>query len=390
MNIVIKDLYNQLALAREKDSIPSIVAYNRIDGPGSSLDLREFQQAFWKLPKVPNNLQLDPSASWSIGLPRTVGITIDFGTRIEALPLESPFIGIHSIDCNTKITAKPGEIPPIKDNWLLKIIELFGIQGVQFRLKNIRDNTISSGLGGSATVASGVCLLANELAGRPFSKIQLISMASRMEQDLGVSITGTQEQSNVFFGGVTDYIWFPWGIPGKLETGYGTSVRYKLIPETSYDKIEERMAIYHTGINRLSSKVNHEWIAKLYTKEGYQLHSQKMGIAYKFREALRLQKWHIVRESIEQYRNIRTQLCYDYMNGVEDIANYANENDCSVFPLGAGGGGAILIVSEKPESLGELREVINTKYIEIPFKIKSKGHEFLNIGGFNSYGRSGI
>lgn len=56
-------------------------------------------------------------------------------------------------------------------------------------------------------------LLANELAGRPFGPTQLVALASRMEQDLGVSITGTQEQSNVVFGGVTDYVWFPWGLP---------------------------------------------------------------------------------------------------------------------------------------------------------------------------------
>ncbi len=95
-----------------------------------------------------------------------------------------------------------------------------------------------------------MCLLANELLGRPFDAIQLVALASRMEQDLAVSITGTQEQSNLVFGGVTDYVWFPWGLPGRAESGCGCSLRYELIPENDYPELEQRMAIFHTGHTR--------------------------------------------------------------------------------------------------------------------------------------------
>ena len=118
---------------------------------------------------------------------------------------------------------------PTKENWLLKIIDVFCLSGVKFVLENLRPDIKSSGLGGSATAATGVCILANELAGKPFSEVQLISMASRIEQDLGISIVGTQEQSNVLFGGVTDYVWFPWGIPHQPQSGYGESWRSELI-----------------------------------------------------------------------------------------------------------------------------------------------------------------
>ena len=46
-----------------------------------------------------------------------------------------------------------------------------------FVLKNLREGIQSSGLGGSSTATIGVCILANELVGRPFSKIQLISIS---------------------------------------------------------------------------------------------------------------------------------------------------------------------------------------------------------------------
>ena len=370
-------LHDSLKIAEKENALPKVIAYNRIDGPGSSLDLSEFQQTFWKLPDIQD--KDDPARKWTSNLPRTVGITIDTGTKIEAHPFNPDLIGVKSVEYKTEVVASPGEVIPVKENWLLKIIEIFDIKGVMFVLKNLREGTQSSGLGGSSTATIGVCILANELAGRPFSKIQLISMASRIEQGFGVSITGTQEQSNVIFGGVTDYVWFPWGKPGYPGTGYGESLRFELIPPEDYKLLEERTAIFHSGHPRLSSEVNLTWRKALLTEVGYNLHSKKMKVAYKFREGLRLQKWGHVLESIEEYRKIRTKLCEGYMESSRDLLERAKSCNCTVFPLGAGGGGGVLLFSPNPESLEKLRRDLKGIYNEIPFKIRSKGHEIRNV-----------
>lgn len=151
---------------------------------------------------------------------------------------------------------------------LLKIVDHFGLSGVEFALRNTHPGLASSGLGGSATPTTAVCLLPNELASRPFGPTQLVALASRMEQDLGVSITGTQEQSSVVLGGVTDYVWFPWGVPGRAASGYGCSLRYELIPEKDYPELEQRMAIFHTGHTHASTDVDVVWTRKMATKAG--------------------------------------------------------------------------------------------------------------------------
>lgn len=372
-------LFEKLQSASRRSVLPSVVAYNRIDGPGSSLDLREFQQALWSMPSIPQDAQKDPSMEWTRNLPRTIGITIDTGTKIEAKPLNPNLIGVRSVEYGTEVTARPGEVPPTKENWLLKILDLFGLTGVMFVLQNLRAGTQSAGLGGSATATTGVCILANELAGHPLSQTQLISMASRMEQDLGVSITGTQEQSNVIFGGVTDYVWFPWGIPGQPEAGYGASLRSELIPPEDYKELKQRMAIYHTGRTRLSTDVNSVWIDALSRPEGYKLHAKKPEIAYQFREGLRLRDWSQVLESIQAYREVRIALCHDYMEGSTEILGRAEAKGCTAFPLGAGGGGGVLVFSAEPESLQALQEDLRNIYREIPFRIKARGHELINL-----------
>ena len=368
-------LHDLLEDASKRNALPSVIAYNRIDGPGSSLDLREFQQALWSMPP---NIKRDPAAEWSRALPRTVGITINTGTKIEAHPFDPDLIGYRTVDYRREVKAKPGAVPPTKKNWLLKILDLFGLVGVRFVLKNLQKGTQSAGLGGSATAATGVCILANELAGHPYSQTQLISLASRMEQDLGVSITGTQEQSNVVFGGVRDYIWFPWGIPGKPGTNYGTSIRTELIKKKDYRQLKQRMAVFHTGETRESTDVNSVWCKKLATSKGYELHAKKLNMAYMFREGLRLREWAQVADSIRKYREVRTKLCSDYMAGAEEMTTRAEANRCQTFPLGAGGGGGVLVFSPEPESLKKLREELHD-YREISFEIKPKGHELINL-----------
>ncbi len=374
------DLHNTLNTAAENRSLPAVIAYNRIDGPGSSLDLKSFQQALWRLPDLSENVMNDPRMEWSKDLPRTVGITIDTGTRVEAHPYKANMIAIESIDYNKQVSGAPGKIAPVKENWLLKIIDLFSLSGVKFVLENFRSGTHSSGLGGSATATSGVCLLANELAGRPFDKSQLIATASCMEHDLGVSITGTQEQANVFYGGIVDYIWFPWGIPGREQSGFGASIQTTLLPPESYSECERRMTVFHTGKPRHSTDVNKVWTDAMKTVDGYTLHAQKTQIAYDFREGLRLKQWNRISGAIKRYRQIRTTLCPAYLDGSDTIVTQAEESGCEAFPLGAGGGGGVLVYGENPETLEILRnDLKKNDYREIPIKIRSRGHELINL-----------
>lgn len=383
-------LHEKLKNAEKRRSLPSVIAYQRIDGPGSSLDLREFQQALWQLPCMPKDVGADPSLKWTSELPRTVAITINTGTKITAYPFNSDLIAVKSVDYKVETISRPGEVLPVRENWLLKILDLFNLSGVKFVLQNLRPDIKSAGLGGSATATTGVCILANELVGRPFSEIQLISMASRVEQDFGVSIVGTQEQSNVVFGGVTDYVWFPWGIPGRPGTGYGESLRSKLIQPKEYCELESRMAIFHTGKVRQSTDVNSVWRKALSTPEGYKLHKQKPGIAYQFREGLRLRKWDQVIDSIRKYREIRIALCPSYMDGAEEISRIAESKGCTTFPLGAGGGGAVLIFSIDSSSLKAVRKELKSTSHEITFKIVNRGHDFINLPIEGSNRKNGL
>lgn len=369
------ELFDTLTAMSDFGKTPTIKAYNRIDGPGSSLDLREFQQAFWTLPNRPD--PGDKAGNWTQSLPRTVAMTIDVGTRVIAEPLQSGQIGIVSHEYNYEEQLPAGTVPFKSKYWLLKIIDLFNLSGVQFTVQNLISGTHSSGLGGSATAATAVCLLANRLAGFPYEGDQIVAMASIIEQDMGVSITGTQEQANVVYGGVTDYVWFPWGIPYGSGM-YGSSLRYKLLAEEQFGELAGRIRIYHSGVERASTDVNKVWRDRLEDKEGFLLHKSQLETAFTFREGIRLQNWTTALSSVKKYREVRTELCAAYMvEECHDIQRRCEKYGVESFPLGAGGGGAVLLFSDGPEKFDSLDEELGgANYRNIKFSLKSKGHEF--------------
>lgn len=358
-------LYQKLIVAKKQNKLPQITVYNRIDGPGSSLDLRLFQQSFWKLNQDPK-LQ-----------PRTIGITINVGTDIIAEPLKPGKIGVESIDFGFCYIFDKGAVPAIKENWLLRVMEAFNLDGVKFTIKNIFPELKSAGLGGSAAVTTGTALLANKLTGNKFNNFQIIGMASMLEQDLGVSLTGTQEQSNAVFGGVTDYVWFPWGIPGK-DNFYGTSIREKLLEPKDYPELRKRIDLYF-ALQRLSTDVNSKWYEALGRIDGFKLHNKKCELAYEFREAIRTKNWTGLSQPIAEYRKIRTKLCPEYMSEQAwEIEKMCSRNNAVSFPLG-GGGGTIMVYSPDPKNLEKMRPRLADRFRYIDYKILSKGHRFKNL-----------
>ena len=76
---------------------------------------------------------------------------------------------------------------------------------------------------------------------------------------------------------------------------------------------------------------------------------------------------------------VRTELCPEYMKGAREILGHAQANHSTAFPLGAGGGGGILVFSPDPDALSKLRGIFQGVYREIPIKIQNKGHKFINF-----------
>lgn len=317
-------------------------------------------------------------------MPRTVGITINIGTKVTAYPFRPGMVAMESKNYRElkHIEGKIGHINPEKKNWIIKIMEILGLDGVKFVTEDLRFKTKASGLGGSATITTTSAILANCLTGKSFDKVQLATLASFCENDCKVSITGTQEQWNVLQGGIVDYVWFPWGIPGKQGKGYGNVLSRKLVLDNEREKLSEisgRILLVHSGRKHKSRGISKKWIKQFYTKDGYLLHKQMSDLAYQYAEAIRNGDWSKVSEAVETYREIRTKLCPDYMKDFYSLYEII-KGKAVLFPLGAGGAGAAMVWMEKPETRSKIIKEISllNKEIVMDYKILNKGHIITN------------
>ena len=102
------------------------------------------------------------------------------------------------------------------------------------------------------------------------------------------------------------------------------------------------------------------------------------GYAYEYREGLRLGDWERVLESIRGFRQVRVDLVPPYMAGAEALGEHAAALGAEAFPMGAGGGGSVLVFAPDREVLDTLRPKLTGMWDEIPFRLMSKGHEFVN------------
>ena len=370
------DVSQRLRAAQATDEVPAIVAHHRIDGPGATLDMREFQQALWSAPDWPEDPYAEESAAWIRRLPRTVCLTIDTGTRVVARPFDPGRLCVRSAEYGTETAGDAGLIAARKDNWLLKALDAFGLSGAAFELESLRPGLLSAGLGGSATAMTAVCLLANRLAGDPMDGYQVVALAARLENDLGTSLTGTQGQSNVVWGGVRDYVWLPWGMPGEPRQGLGTSLQYELLGPAAYQDARAHMMIVHTGKTRFSTTVNQEWADTLRREDVFPALTRLPGWTYEYREGLRTTDWVRVCESLRGFREVRERLVPAYMAGSDTLAAFVRIAGGEVFPLGAGGGGSCLVVAADPAVLSAVRDGLPSDLREIEFDLLERGHRF--------------
>ena len=83
-------------------------------------------------------------------------------------------------------------------------------------------------------------------------------------------------------------------------------------------------------------------------------------------------------ESIRGFRQVRVDLVPPYMAGAEALGEQAAALGAEAFPMGAGGGGSVLVFAPDREVLDTLRPKLTGMCDEIPFRLKPKGHEFVN------------
>lgn len=374
---------------------PTIMLFPRSDGPGSSHDLLPFAAMGHRFPVSKPNFS-DLAWAWSRNCLRTPGACLDGEPIVfRAYPAEDPeATEYYAPDFHAKPLAVRGDVPGRAELFVNNILHQFGMKGVRIEADSMPAVYRGTGLGGSNLAHLAAMIFASSLSGAGLDLGQIFVGATFLENffgakeessghvSFGVSVTGGQESLTALQGGFYDNVHTP------FYRGPFSVVSRELLPATDYAEVQRHMLLVNVGVSRKggvnSSLINNRWMAQWRTPEGTALHMRKTAIAYRASEALRLKDWHDYAAAIKEYREVRVQLCSEYISGQLELQQHCEELEAEYFPLGAGTG-TCLVVSPHADSISEISRRIHatpdaeTARSVIPFKVREEGAEFIHF-----------
>ena len=196
------------------------------------------------------------------------------------------------------------------------------------------DFPLSSGLGGSAVVASSIIGCFNEFRIDKWSSYEVAELAYESERlNMGVS-GGWQDQYATVFGGFN-----------FMEFSYRQNLIHPLrLSETTKNSLEQNLILCYTNTSHKSGDIHQDQKSNLDNKVIQENVKKNVKIAYKMRESLlkeNLKEFSsLMNDSWELKKSYSSDISTDYL---DDIYEGAKQNGAlSGKLLGSGGGGYFL------------------------------------------------
>jgi galactokinase/mevalonate kinase-like predicted kinase len=329
-----------LKKAKESGKTLAIFGHLRgIDGPGSSLDLPEFQR------KLTNQ-----NVASLEELPSTLTLASEFGVTIEFEPIEfapgTPesekdvieYMAPDYFKGDTTARRIKGGVkmsPASSDNpWETTsqanapayiFRNLFGLKGVRIICKPVHPMALAGGMESSNVFNVALISAASMLSGANLSQAEIFNLAVKLENNEFKGLTGGQGHLCSMVGGAYRHVWLS-GIrdeAGNLTNPY-SALAIPLLNENQIIDVENHTFLvqagkdYEKGVpaeTRSASLINYMWtdLLRYEDKVGLELHSRKLKLAAEYAKALQEGNFDIVASTINQYVDIRDQLCRRWM-----------------------------------------------------------------------------
>lgn len=341
-----------LQRAKELSIELSITGHLRgIDGPGSSLDLPEFQRGLTPIKK--NSFEQIPSTptiaseffttvkfELADDSQNIVYVAPDYGIFEENPMVFSGDVRLEEIDPKKRQRYAPGFI----------FRNLFGLKGIKITLEGISPMALAGGMESSNVFNTALIAAASMLSGVDLSQAEIFSLAVKMENDEFVGLTGGQGHLATLLGGAYQHIWLS-GI--KDDSGHPvnpySAISVPLVGEDGLGAIEEHVMLVQAGkeyvdgeakIGRTASSINFMWMDLLRDQDpvGLRLHKEKITLTAEYVRALREKDFDKAAQTVIRYVEIREQLIkrwlqlmIDAKNDVEGTPPYAYRYQRKVF-----------------------------------------------------------
>lgn len=293
-----------------------------VDGPGSSLDLPEFQIALTKAgARGVSQITSTPTISSDF----SVTIRFEAADNPNAIEYVAPDYGIAADKpyiVEGKVELVDGKTPNgQKDGPAYIFANIFGITGVRIVCERVSAMALAGAMESSNAFNVALFAAASMLSGQNWTMADIFSKAVEVENKEFAGLTGGQGHLSSMLGGAYHHMWLSGikGPDGKLINPYG-AFSMPFLSEEDFPFIEGHMVFVQAGkkyengkavVGRTAALTNNMWtdLLRENDKEGVALHTEKLGLADRYIDAMRRKDLKTVAEVTNRYVDIRDRLC---------------------------------------------------------------------------------
>ncbi|MCX5678861.1 MAG: 4-alpha-glucanotransferase [Candidatus Omnitrophica bacterium] len=312
-----------------------------VDGPGSSLDLPEFQikltpQGSVLIEQIPSTPTLASEFSVTVQfelLPdKDDSDVIEYVAPDYGITQEKPYRVKGGVKLNTATEDTPWETTPNgqKDGPAFIFRNVFGLGGIRIICADTDAMALAGGMESSNVFNVALIAAASMLSGANLSQADIFSLAVKLENNEFKGLTGGQGHLCCMLGGAYRHLWLS-GLTdnaGELVNPYA-ALSVPFLSEGQLSAIEDHMFLVQAGkefengepkVKRTASLINYMWtdLLRYNDAEGLRLHQQKIALAGQYTKALQEGKFEDAVTAVNRYVDIRDELCRRWMGLVID------------------------------------------------------------------------
>lgn len=273
--------------------------------------------------------------------PTTVNIALELRTSVRLTSYKEGRILIISKGFATE-EFSASDLPfDSKLGLVTAIVSHFGVQGLRVEIES--SSPPRSGLGGSGTLAVALIAALDELMStlgfRRRSRQEVVWLSHAIENSVGISLTGLQDQAAAVYGGVNQWTWRYSRMSSPLQ-------RRVLLPPQRAKALENHLLVAFTGQEHDSSHINQKWLRDFLSGSRdawYEIHV----LTNEFASAIGVGDWRTAAELLMRESDLRAEITPEMVPPyAATLIKDAKELLCGTRFAGAGGGGCLWAIGE--------------------------------------------
>jgi len=318
--------------ASRRNIVLEIIGHLRgLDGPGSALDLPDFQKTLTT--KNVQGFEQMPS-TMVLASDKKLAVRFELADDPHVIEYVSPEHGIgkdrplrftHDIDLTHDGRLPRGQIDAV--GYIFR--NIFGLEGIRITLESISPIALAGGMESSNVFTVALLTAGSILSGANLSYADIVALAVKLENDEIGGLTGGQGHWSAILGSAQRLIWLS-GIKnsrGEFVNNYGV-VAQEALSNKQMDDIESHALLLQAGKEYQDGKAAVDRTAKLtitmwtdlliYDPFGNNLQSHFIALTNEYVQALIKGDFQKVAETINQYVTLRNYISMRWINLVMD------------------------------------------------------------------------